>query len=170
MSPERQFPPEPAAVAETRSFVDAQLAHLPESTRSVAALLVSELATNAIRHAGSGFTVSIATTPAGVRIEVFDAAAVPLVARDPSPSEPSGRGLQIVNRLSQEWGTTTHPNGKSVWFVLRTGEQEARAEAASQMPHAEPARDRGESPLALVGRFGFLVRRFLVPPRPIGPA
>jgi hypothetical protein len=39
--------------------------------------------------------------------------------RSPGPEEPSGRGLQIVNMLSQDWGVEQRAAaGKTVWFVV----------------------------------------------------
>jgi serine/threonine-protein kinase RsbW len=38
--------------------------------------------------------------------------------RFPAPTEPSGRGLRIVEALARAWGTVDSPGGKTVWFTL----------------------------------------------------
>jgi anti-sigma regulatory factor (Ser/Thr protein kinase) len=79
-------------------------------------VIVSELASNAIRHAGTGFTLAIEGAPEHVRIEVADHGGgwpVP-VERNGAPSS-GGMGLQLVDALSDRWGTMERPGGKVVW-------------------------------------------------------
>jgi MEDS: MEthanogen/methylotroph, DcmR Sensory domain/Histidine kinase-like ATPase domain len=83
-----------------------------------AQLVISELATNAIRHARSGFSVAVRRTGSGVRLTVRDASpAEPIVRRD--PGEPGGRGMLIVSLLATGWGVEAGPEGKTVWVELR---------------------------------------------------
>jgi MEDS: MEthanogen/methylotroph, DcmR Sensory domain len=88
------------------------------------AVITSELATNAVCHAGSAFTVSVTGDPASsVRIAVSD-------ADQRLPSSPrardtdlSGRGLAIVAALSTRWGVDPAPDGedgKTVWAEIST--------------------------------------------------
>jgi len=86
------------------------------------ALLVSELATNSVRHAAAGFTLAIDRTPDRIRVAVSDTGAGRPEKRSPDPVEPSGRGLLIVEALSDDWGTTPAPDGagKTVWFEIAT--------------------------------------------------
>lgn len=100
-----------------RRFASAELADLGSRVETVV-LLVSELATNAVRHAASAFVLSIERSDGAVRVEVADEG-------DGSPTEqphdieaPSGRGLQIVDALADEWGVTQRPGGKAVWFTI----------------------------------------------------
>jgi serine/threonine-protein kinase RsbW len=83
-------------------------------------LMVSELATNCIRHTNTAFDITIVRERAEIRIEVTDRAGGTPVMRSPGPSEPTGRGLQIVDMLSKEWGVeqTSRATGKTVWFVV----------------------------------------------------
>jgi anti-sigma regulatory factor (Ser/Thr protein kinase) len=85
-------------------------------------VMVSELATNAVRHGGGGFDVVVATTDEGeLRIEVLDASpAIPQAQWVPAGAT-SGRGLAIVDALSESWGVTAlEGGGKAVWFEVLT--------------------------------------------------
>jgi anti-sigma regulatory factor (Ser/Thr protein kinase) len=83
-----------------------------------AALVVSELVTNALRH-GEGRTVLRATlTATEVQVSVTDSGdGEPRIL----PSEPGrigGLGLIVVDRVSAEWGVAPFPGGKTVWALL----------------------------------------------------
>lgn len=81
-----------------------------------ALLIVTELATNALRH-GAGQPILRLSVGAGhVRIEVFDDDPAPPVRR-PSGAD-GGWGLALVERLSLAWGTASHGLGKVVWCAL----------------------------------------------------
>jgi len=72
-----------------------------------------------LRHAGSEFTVSITSSEALIRVEVTDPAAAKPRKRHPTLLEPSGRGLHIVDALSDAWEVVpARPQGKTVSFVL----------------------------------------------------
>jgi DNA-binding NarL/FixJ family response regulator len=82
-------------------------------------LLVSELVTNAVLHAGSEVEVSVRLTPTAARIEVTDASGDAIVPRDATSEEDSGRGLALVGSLAQRWGVRPAPGGgKTVWFEV----------------------------------------------------
>ena len=119
MSEERRFPHTPASVAEARRFVLGALSDVPVESREVIAVMVSELATNALRHAETPFSVRVEQAPGTVRVEVADGGEGRPAVRSPEPSEPSGRGLRIVESLSDTWGVTAASGaGKTVWFTL----------------------------------------------------
>jgi len=82
--------------------------------------MVSELATNCVRHANTDFTMTIEQTMRHVRVEIADGGSGQVATRHPEPTELSGRGLRIIDRLSDTWGVTQHPDraGKSVWFTV----------------------------------------------------
>jgi anti-sigma regulatory factor (Ser/Thr protein kinase) len=64
------FPPEASAVVSTRRALLSFLGdEVPEDRAAIAALLVSEVATNAMVHAGTPFTICAAVTPDNVRVE-----------------------------------------------------------------------------------------------------
>ncbi len=82
-----------------------------------AALLASELAANAITHANSAFEVRVPEDGEAFRVEIVNDAPEMVVALK-EPSEESGRGLHIVDGLSQRWGTDAYDREKVVWFEL----------------------------------------------------
>jgi anti-sigma regulatory factor (Ser/Thr protein kinase) len=95
---------------------------LPEETREHLALLVSELVTNSLRHAGlSGrdrIGVEVVNDSDAVRLEVHDGgdgfAFSPAVEYE-GPPVPDGRGLAIVAALSKHWGVDCERDGCTVW-------------------------------------------------------
>jgi hypothetical protein len=82
--------------------------------------MVSELATNALVHATSGFEVRIERDATTVRTTVTDNGEGSPSLSFPQDTDPHGRGLRVVQELSDDWGTTVDPDtaGKSVWFNL----------------------------------------------------
>ena len=97
-----------------------RVAHLEET----ALLFVSELVTNAVRHAAGGGSMLILRLEAAgtsLRIEVHDAD-----PRWPQPCTPtaaseSGFGLVLVSALADTWGVCDNATGKAVWVELETG-------------------------------------------------
>jgi anti-sigma regulatory factor (Ser/Thr protein kinase) len=95
----------------------------------VVTLLVSEVVTNAIVHAGTDVEVSVELKPDAVRIEVSDEAVGLPAPRDATDEETSGRGLALVEALASEWGVDSRPEGKVVWFEVPRLDGPAAAEA-----------------------------------------
>ena len=85
-----------------------------------AALLVTELASNALRHGGPGVDLWVRPVEGGgLRVEMVDGRASSLpVVRSPGPDAEGGRGLLIVSALARSWGTEPLSAGKCVWFEL----------------------------------------------------
>ncbi len=86
-----------------------------------AQLLVTELVANAVKHGRPAITLQLRLEPPGIGVRVHDDGdGLPVVTRDPSPDQPSGRGLRIVSTLASDWGIETSPGapGKTVWFHL----------------------------------------------------
>ena len=85
----------------------------------VAALLTSELVTNAIRHEVTGIVLLAITCSCGqLRVDVHDTSrALPMLVDAPVDAE-TGRGLMLVTTLSAEWGFYRTPTGKAVYFTL----------------------------------------------------
>jgi len=117
-----EFPATPAAVTDARLHAARALDDMPADVIETVALLVSELATNSVRHAAAGFTLAIDRTPERIRVAVTDAGPGRPEKRSPDPAEAFGRGLLIVEALSDDWGTTPTPGGagKTVWFEIAT--------------------------------------------------
>jgi anti-sigma regulatory factor (Ser/Thr protein kinase) len=84
----------------------------------VAMLLTSELVTNAIVHAQSPLTVAVALENQRVRVAVSDQSDSIPVRSKTTPSDESGRGLQLVDALARSWGVEPAAGGKAVWFEL----------------------------------------------------
>ena len=82
-------------------------------------LVVTELATNAVRHARTLFTVAMTWDGRRLRIEVSDAHPVPPEPRDGVPADATGgRGLLLVEQLADRWGYDPHERGKTIWCDL----------------------------------------------------
>jgi anti-sigma regulatory factor (Ser/Thr protein kinase) len=114
----RRFQCQAESVASARHFVRDVLTDQPREIVEAAELMVSELATNSVRHAHSDFELAILLSQREIRVEVSDHGQGQPVPRSPTPQEQSGRGLQIVVELSDAWGISPSPNGKLVWFTL----------------------------------------------------
>lgn len=110
---------EPMSVGRARRFASSTLEEwgVDADTVDTVVLLVSELATNAVLHARTPFTVVIDQIR-GVRVEVHDGDPRPPHARDYGPDAASGRGLHLVEALATTSGTEVSARGKAVWFEL----------------------------------------------------
>ena len=108
----------PASVGSSRGFVQATLlAWQLESLVDTATLLTSELATNVVLHARTGFRLSI-VLDGDLTIEVWDGSTTEPVSGEMDPSAERGRGLQVIQALADRWGTRPDGEGKTVWFAL----------------------------------------------------
>ncbi|HEY3732878.1 MAG TPA: MEDS domain-containing protein [Streptosporangiaceae bacterium] len=120
----RAFPASLHAPGEARRFVLAALRRWGgERSASDAAIVVTELSTNAVLHAHSAFTVEISAAAGALRIEVRDAdplpQPVPGQGQAPLPVAPT-HGLGVVTALATAWGADPLPGGgKAVWAELR---------------------------------------------------
>ncbi|WEH15299.1 ATP-binding protein [Streptomyces sp. VNUA24] len=121
----RAFPGLPDQVAEARHFVAALLQEWGVADDAV--LVVSELATNAVRHslsgsAGGWFLVVVGFRADGVRLEVVDQGGdnVPEMC-DVVSQDAGGRGLWLVSACAKDWGVKDVPSGRTVWADLVGG-------------------------------------------------
>ncbi|MGF0170522.1 ATP-binding protein [Streptomyces sp. Marseille-Q5077] len=118
-----EYDPRPSAVREARAEVRRQLEGWGLADRDelvdVAELLVSELATNAVRHSASRFGLTLSAAHGILRCEVRDGGCRVPVVLDAGASE-SGRGMFLVDALSRRWGCHQDGPGKTVWFELGT--------------------------------------------------
>jgi serine/threonine-protein kinase RsbW len=146
MSPQRRFPNEATSVSAARRYALDAIHGLEPQLADAVAVMVSELAANAVRHSGTHFTVTIDRSAELIRIAVTDSGAGSPVVRTPEPIEPSGRGLQIVEALASDWGVVPNsdPPGKTVWFtVVADPERASQTRLARQSREPVPRRESG---------------------------
>ena len=95
-------------------------ASIPRTLLQDAKLLVSELVTNSVRHAGAAggapIVVSAGTNHRAAWFDVADAGDRSRVSRRP-PTGAGGMGLNIVHEVASQWGTSDR-DGTHVWFEL----------------------------------------------------
>lgn len=140
----RTFPAIPQSVPAARRFAVDALSELPARALEAVELMVSELATNCIRHERRSFQVGIQWSDGELRVEVTDSGSGVPRMQSPGPDEPSGRGLQIVNMLSDGWGVEAEaPAGKTVWFTLGTAGGPAALTGDREMVAGRGVRTRG---------------------------
>ncbi|MBW8826122.1 MAG: ATP-binding protein [Acidobacteria bacterium] len=116
-----RLPPETASVPAARAFAEEALGEFGagEGTTERARLLVSELATNVVLHAHTNMRLSVRRCRHGVRVEVRDDIPVRLPRpREPDPMSVHGRGLVLVEALSDAWGVNGNTRGKTIWFEV----------------------------------------------------
>ena len=90
-----------------------------KDSADIVALLVSEVATNAIVHGyGPDIRVRVLNRGARLRVEVSDVSPVLPVQRRATGSAENGRGLAIVEAFAVEWGAEARPDGKTTWFEI----------------------------------------------------
>jgi anti-sigma regulatory factor (Ser/Thr protein kinase) len=113
--------PHPLAVGQARNFCTRRLSSVLadrdgyDDAVSDAAVIASELVTNAVIAGSSMIELSIGLQDSCVRIEVCDDAAGAVVPAHPEPTDVKGRGLVIVAALAQDWGVQTDHGTKQVW-------------------------------------------------------
>ena len=128
------FPRQAESVGAARRFAIEALSGIDPDQLDSVELMVSELATNSIRHAHAEFDLTVANVDGEVRVEVTDRAGGEPRMRRAGPDDPTGRGLQIVNLLSDAWGVEHRADtGKTVWFIV-----------AAQLPPGHDPRPRGQ--------------------------
>ena len=110
--------------AQTPSVARAFAAHLVaelhlEPIGDDLALVVSELVTNAVRHAQPPVRLELSADEQRVTVGVVDGSDGAPLARDAGDQSEGGRGMPLVDLLAAESGVSPHPPGKTVWAALR---------------------------------------------------
>src|SRR3954452_22034279 len=105
-------------VAKARQYVlDRCMASGLYSVCEDAALLTSELVTNAVRYAPPGaITVRAERDGDDFVVQVLDGSHQEPQLLPADPLSEQGRGMALVDVLAREWGVVPHPSGKVVWF------------------------------------------------------
>ena len=113
------------AAAEARRALDDFDGELSERRMRDVRLLVSEIVTNAVRHAGLAhgdpIRLLIAADDGMLRVEVHDRGAgfrPRLPEPEPDPEGGSGWGLFLVDELADRWGVEGATPGTRIWFEV----------------------------------------------------
>jgi anti-sigma regulatory factor (Ser/Thr protein kinase) len=109
------LPRSPDSISAARRLVNVHTTSLGTQEREDAALMVSELVTNAVVHGVGAIWLRIDVEADAVRIEVADEGNVAL-APSPEPGAHGGWGLRIVDQLADAWGVLE--GSTRVWFQL----------------------------------------------------
>jgi PAS domain S-box-containing protein len=106
------------------------------------ALVVSEVVTNAVVHAGTAIGLSVQVFGGRVRVEVQDGSPHLPDRREQSPMAGFGRGLMLIESVVDAWGVARGSHGKTVWFEVGRP-ADARVEPSRQLSGAgaEPPAD-----------------------------
>jgi anti-sigma regulatory factor (Ser/Thr protein kinase) len=83
-----------------------------------AALLASELVANAIQHAGGPIEVRAERDNGHLVVQVADGSSETPRVQRPDPWTERGRGMAMVEAVARDWGVSSHPAGKVVWFRI----------------------------------------------------
>jgi phosphoserine phosphatase RsbU/P len=113
------FPAEAESVARARHWVAEVLEECNLSVLAeTACLLISELATNSLRHAGSAFEITVERESSELMFEVRDRSKELPVKAGPARADFGGKGLLFVDSLAAGWGSRLVADGKVVFFTL----------------------------------------------------
>jgi anti-sigma regulatory factor (Ser/Thr protein kinase) len=121
MSTSRRFPCDPESVRAARRFVLQAAGNVPADLRDAIAVMIGELAMNAVQHAHTEFGVTVDLTGGILRVDVTDSGGGrPAAGPMPPPGSLRGRGLPIVDGLADTWGVipSPHGSGKGIWFQI----------------------------------------------------
>ena len=117
-----------------------------------AMLLTSEVVTNVIVHTASAPELELSREGAAVLVSVADGSPVPPHRRSHSATAATGRGLQMLQELANDWGWTPVRDGKAVWFLLVRGGIGARWKQPSP-PRPAPGSAFAVPPSSPLGRY-----------------
>jgi hypothetical protein len=114
---ERGFDQASGSVSAAREFVVETVGNpaLDDALR----LAVSELATNAVIHARSSFRIRVIRLGTAVRVEVYDRSERLPIRNHQRHDAISGRGIGIVEHVSNRWGVMPTDGGKAIWFEIQ---------------------------------------------------
>ena len=113
------LPPCPTSAGVARAVVACQLRewHI-ECLCDDAAVVVTELISNAVRHADTDLELRMVHLPDGLRMEVKDGSQAPPMRRPSRGTDEGGRGLHLVDALSTRYGVDADGDGKCVWVEM----------------------------------------------------
>jgi anti-sigma regulatory factor (Ser/Thr protein kinase) len=100
-----------------------------EGLVETAALLTSELVTNAVLHARTPIRVVLTRLDDGVQVGVTDQSPRSPVRRRSAEDATTGRGLELLDRLASSWRVDVDRDGKTISFVVGETPRSSRLEA-----------------------------------------
>ncbi|HEY0813355.1 MAG TPA: ATP-binding SpoIIE family protein phosphatase [Pseudonocardia sp.] len=163
-----RLPPDARSARQARRMLQDtldDLAGLDPDVADTAVLLVSELAENAVLHAGTEFEVGLELDADVITVSVTDRGSGPLEAHLAEPrrrygrAASHGRGLELMARLSSAWGTRHDADGRhTIWFTL-SGRTEDDEPAPAAPPDHAPSRVSPEQARRLLSVPGRLAER-----------
>jgi transcriptional regulator with XRE-family HTH domain/anti-sigma regulatory factor (Ser/Thr protein kinase) len=113
----KRFPSTPLTPSLARAALTTTAVGIPIDDFNDAALLVSELVTNAVQHSDSEWIdVDITLDAERLRIEVSDQSPQPPRPRISAIDGEGGFGFALVAQLAQRWGVERHTTGKTIWI------------------------------------------------------
>jgi anti-sigma regulatory factor (Ser/Thr protein kinase) len=136
MKTSRSFTADPGSTRSARHFVLQAAGSAPPRLRDAIAVMVGELAMNAVQHARTDFEVTVELTGGILRVQVTDSAGnrpaatvMPPPMVMPPPTSSRGRGLPIVAGFADDWGVIPSPHGpgKTIWFTIAIPAQPGNA-------------------------------------------
>ena len=147
---EVRLPPQPSSVADARRRVRDLLEgvgrdDLIEST----VLVVSEIVTNALLHAGTDIDLRASVDDEGIRVEVGDGSLHLPSRRRYAATSGTGRGLMMLESMVDDWGVATHPAGKTVWFHLSNADHALDPAPGRRTDSADSVRTPGADDVAV---------------------
>lgn len=119
-----ELPATARSVTEARRFVlDALTNWSLDALADTAALLTSEVVTNAVLHARTTVDLVVLRLGDGVAVEVTDGSRKQPRVGQATPESTNGRGIALLEQLASTWGVTTNRAGKTVRFTV-TGDRD----------------------------------------------
>jgi len=115
---EQRFSPEPHSAPAARQFVLAMGWSSDADVNLRLSTVVSEVVTNAILHARTPFVVTVTPGQRTIRVAVTDGSRDLPTKKTYGTLQPTGRGLHIIEEISDRWGVSASTSGKTVWFEL----------------------------------------------------
>lgn len=112
------FSPDARSAGEARQFVLDVGGPAEEDVKLRLSTVVSEIVTNAIIHARTDFVVAVFSDAEQIRVEVSDLSDQLPHKRSFDQSSVTGRGLHIVEAMTDRWGVSPGRPGKTVWFEM----------------------------------------------------
>jgi len=122
--------PVPESAARARDFVDGTLRTWEcRDTVDEARVVVTELVSNVVRHAGTDLAIDLDLEGDCLRLTVADRGEGDVAVRAADQGSEVGRGLQLVDELTGRWGVVRQRGQKCVWAEWRVGGRSASVRA-----------------------------------------